>query len=622
MVVRGTNNRASSQRPSWPIWLALFAVVFAAYFVFYSRRFDMPADEGHMLAVTESMVKFGRFDVDHADNFQFIPEAAIGPDGSRYTKYGIGQSAAAAPLYALALALPWVGLVDTVQLLNPLVTALTAVVLFITCQAIYATAGEALAVALVYAFCTPALVYGKNFYSEPLSGLGLAVATLGAALMLTRRSARGALLAGVGIGLGMLVKSSAVVVAPVLLFVAWRWGAPRRLRLTLIAAAPVAAAAALIALYNVVRFGNPITTGYGTETFSTFPLVGAFGLLFAPGRSLFLYAPVMLAALYGAARLRQPPGLRVWLLGAFAAVLLLHGAWSTWWGAWAYGPRLIVPTMPLLSLGMLTVFQMAKGWGRVRQGLLGLLLAASFLVQMPGVLVHRVSFFWKVMEQTGPGINPDEVSLWNFDYFMPWSNVVDALAGKLDLTWKAGESAPVDRLGVALATLGVVVGAAALVLAWRGGRAARVGVVLASVLIAVTTIGALAHYQTADRNPFDGIAQSVTSVIPPNAVVMLSGADADTTQAFWNVNRSFLRFVGVPIDGYWVAHRMTPFLQRAGGQNQDVWALQLPDNAPGALNEKMQTANLCEATRQAVPGAWLIHWAPCPPSNAPSNPSD
>ncbi|MFN8474200.1 MAG: hypothetical protein U0822_18550 [Anaerolineae bacterium] len=609
-------------RSSWPIWLALFAAVLAAYFVVYSRRVDMPADEGHMLAVTESLVKFGRFSVDHADNFQYIPEIALGRDGARYTKYGIGQSLAAAPLYALALVVPWLGLIDTVLLLNPLVTALTAVVLFVTCQTVYATRREALGVALVFAFCTPAFVYAKNFYSEPLSGLGLALASLGVAVMLTRRTASGALLAGIGIGLGMLVKSSAVIVAPILLFVVWRWGAPRRWRMALVAGAPVVVAAALIALYNTARFGNPLTTGYGSETFTTFPLVGALGLLFAPGRSLFLYAPMALVALYGAARLRRPPGFRAWVIGSFAAILLLHGAWDAWWGAWAYGPRLLVSTMPLLALGMLPVFEMAKKWGWGKRALLAAVLVASFLIQLPGVLVYRVSFFWKVMDATGPGINPDEVSLYSFQYFMPWSNVTDALAGKLDLAWKAGETASVDWLGFGIVALGAVIGAIGLLIAWRGGRTARVAAPVAALVVVATTFGGLAHFERADHNPFEGIIQAVTSVVPADSVVMLSGSDADTTQAFWNVNRGRLNLVGVPIDGYWVDRMMRPYLRQAVEQGKDVWALQLPDNSPGSLDEKMRAADLCESSRQAVPGAWLMHWEPCSGAGKSPNASD
>ena len=75
-------------------------------------------DEGEMVMVTESLVKWGRFSIEQADNVQYIAENTLGPTGDRYAKYGIGQSLAAAPLYLLALAIPQLGIIDTVLLPN------------------------------------------------------------------------------------------------------------------------------------------------------------------------------------------------------------------------------------------------------------------------------------------------------------------------------------------------------------------------------------------------------------------------------------------------------------------------------------------------------------------------
>ncbi len=296
-----------------------------------------------MFAVTESMVKFGRFDVSQANNLQYIHAAAIGRDGARYAKYGLGQSLAAAPLYMLGLALPELGLIDVVLLLNPLVGALGTVALMMAALELGASDRRAVAVALIYAFCTPAWVYAKNFYSEPLAALGFALACWGVAIMLVRRRPAGAVLAGVGIGLALLVRTSAAVAAPVLLLVALGYGGARRWRWALAATAPIAAAMLVVGLYNWIRFGNPAHSGYGDEGFSVFPWVGAWGMLFAPGRSLFIYAPIMLAAVPGLWASRRPAGLWPWLAGTVLAMLLLHGAWWSWWGAWSWGPRFLVP---------------------------------------------------------------------------------------------------------------------------------------------------------------------------------------------------------------------------------------------------------------------------------------
>ena len=182
--------------PVWPLALSLFAVVFAAYMLAYTRSLDLAADEGHMFAVTQSLVKHGEFNVDHADNLQYIPATSLGPDGHRYAKYGLGQSLFAAPLYAVAIVLPPVGLLDATLLLSPLAMALAATMVFLTALEIGATRRQGLLTALIFAFATPALVYARNFYSEPVGALGYAVASLGLARTLTRRRAADALLAG------------------------------------------------------------------------------------------------------------------------------------------------------------------------------------------------------------------------------------------------------------------------------------------------------------------------------------------------------------------------------------------------------------------------------------------
>ena len=337
------------------IALPLFALVFAVYMVTYTRALDVHADAGTMFALTESIVKFGRTSIDQANNAQYVSAGAIGLDDLRYSKYGLAQSLAAAPLYAIGLIVPALGLVDVTLLLNPLAGALSAAVLFIAALELGASRERALVVALLYALGTNTWVYAKGFGSEPLTELGIAVACWGMVIVLTRQQVNGAVLAGIGIGIAMLARSSVAVAAPVLLLVMLRYGGPRRWRLSLTAAAPMIATVMVIAFYNWMRFGSPAQSGYGDETFTVAPWVGAWGMLFSPGHGLFIYVPIMVAAVPGLWALRQPTGLRVWIIGTILVVLLLHGAWWSWWGGWSYGPRLLVLVLPLLSLGVLGV---------------------------------------------------------------------------------------------------------------------------------------------------------------------------------------------------------------------------------------------------------------------------
>ncbi|MDE3089574.1 MAG: hypothetical protein KGJ80_09380 [Chloroflexota bacterium] len=598
--------------------LAFFAFVFAATMLTFSRAFDMRADEGTMFAVTDSIIKFGQTSIDQADHLQYIHAAAIGLDGARYAKYGLGQSLAALPLYLLGLVVPAIGLIDATLLLNPLATALAATVVMLAAIELGASRGRALALALVYAFCTTAWVYAKNFYSEPLMELGLAIACWGIAMMLTRQRSIGAGIAGAGIGLAALIKSSAVVVAPVLLFVALRYGGARRWRFAFAAAAPIALAVIVIGFYNWSRFGNPAASGYGSdESFTVFPLVGAFGMLFAPGRSLFIYAPILLAAVPGLWLLRRPAGMRVWLIGAALAVLLVHGAWWSWWGAWAWGPRLSVPLLPMLSLGLLGIFDPAiaqtnRSRARIKIAAVSSLAALSFLMQLPGVLVYRTFFFWDVMKAV-PNVDPDVVSLYTFQFFMPLFNLGEIVKGNLDLTFKPGFDAPVDVIGLLIAISGGLIGSAGLALAWRGGRGRRVAAVLSAGLVLGAALLGLAHYHAEDGTAFRSLWATVDARVPPNALLLFSDGSLDTNRALWNDNRDARRVVGVAADPGQMELHTLQFVRRAFQIGQPVWYLQTEPDAPDAFIDDMHKMGLCETPYEVDNATRLIQWSACAP---------
>ncbi|KAB2960950.1 MAG: hypothetical protein F9K18_10925, partial [Thermoanaerobaculia bacterium] len=105
--------------------------------------------------------------------------------------------------------------------------------------------------------------------------------------------------------------------------------------------------------YNAVRFGSPFETGYGEEaTRFTTPLgLGLAGLLVSPGKGLIWYAPPLLLALFGLRALgRRRPEVVALLLAMSVGPLLLSSAYYQWHGGGAWGPRLLVPLLPLWLL--------------------------------------------------------------------------------------------------------------------------------------------------------------------------------------------------------------------------------------------------------------------------------
>ena len=77
-------------------------------------------------------------------------------------------------------------------------------------------------------------------------------------------------------------------------------------------------------------------------------LAGIGGLLFSPGRSLFLYAPLTLVGLFGGKALwKRDRTLAAMLASISGALLILYGSLFYWDGLRGYGPRYLVPLVPL-----------------------------------------------------------------------------------------------------------------------------------------------------------------------------------------------------------------------------------------------------------------------------------
>ena len=150
--------------------------------------------------------------------------------------------------------------------------------------------------------------------------------------------------------------------------------------------------------YHYVCFGHPFTTpyslptdpsGYGSHAeyqagLGGFSLPGAsrvWDLTFGMYRGIFVYTPVLLAALVGLIyRVRQKDRV-VWLfiLGIFVVQILFTAAMRYWYGGWDFGPRYLVPMIPFVLLGLATEFVLR--WKR----LLLMLLGISVLINWTGV---------------------------------------------------------------------------------------------------------------------------------------------------------------------------------------------------------------------------------------------
>jgi hypothetical protein len=128
------------------------------------------------------------------------------------------------------------------------------------------------------------------------------------------------------------------------------WQAPRgvALRRLLVAGAATLPGLLLTVGWSYYRFGVPFKTVTGMGEHLLTPLSAGYlravaGLLVSPGKSLFLYSPILLALPFAfAAVFRRWPAVALGLLCFLASSVLFFAHFDFWHGDWAWGPRYLM----------------------------------------------------------------------------------------------------------------------------------------------------------------------------------------------------------------------------------------------------------------------------------------
>ncbi|HYH59398.1 MAG TPA: hypothetical protein VD790_09295 [Thermoleophilaceae bacterium] len=333
-------------------------------------------DGSSMLAVAQSVV--------HDGSLAVPAEVGVeGEDGRHYSKYGLFL-----PLLSVlpvALVQP-IGLVTgrlgdleaaAAATLMPLVAGALVAALFLLARRLGAPRPAAALVAGGAVFGTYLLPYGRDFFSEPIVALGLVV-------MLERALAGRELHAGAALALAICARPQAAAFAPLLwAFLLLRGGGSAGVLRTL---PPLAVAAAATVAYNLARFDDPLEFGYKDPAdpgFTTPFFEGASGLLFSPEKSLFLFAPAVVLVPFALTWLWRRERVTAGVVGAvFAVTFALAATWHSWMGGWSWGPRLLVPAIPLLLVTLAPWID--RNARRTRAALA--LFAAGFAISFAAVL--------------------------------------------------------------------------------------------------------------------------------------------------------------------------------------------------------------------------------------------
>jgi 4-amino-4-deoxy-L-arabinose transferase-like glycosyltransferase len=439
-----SNQRAIIRRPYHSgLYLALLLGI--VYLLSYSGLFHS-VDEQSLLAMAETALTGEGWHVNQMEWEQAWnpPQSAPGPDGNLYVyKRGFLLSILALPLFALGKGWPGAGAVGMALLLGPLITMATAYLLYRLLRRLDLSPGGAALGILAWGIGTLAFPYARMLFTEPMAAFSIVVAFDALVAWRQQRRIRWLWLAGIGLGLLFINKLANVIVIPLfgIYFIVVLWHERRDaqtwpifIRSGIALALPILGGLLLLIAYNLASFGVPLAAPFsGVEGFSTPLLVGLSGLLFSPGKGLLWYVPLVWLLIPGIIVGRREGSYRserLLALGIFLALLLLYATWFDWAGGRSWGPRFLVPALPMLIvlISPMLAWLVQRDQPMRRKLGVALLLILSIVAQLPGVLTN-VSV--EEGRQLAAGISLDQL-YWGWRHSPLWASWSAIADGRLE----------------------------------------------------------------------------------------------------------------------------------------------------------------------------------------------
>ncbi|MEZ4620525.1 MAG: hypothetical protein R2867_34145 [Caldilineaceae bacterium] len=570
---------------------AIFGLLFAAYLFTYTG-YIQSSDGLAMFATVENMVRHGAIDSNQL-LWMGIQQGSFGPDGILYSRKGIGMGLLAYPFVWLALRWPGVGLVHAALLLNPLLTAWTGALVYRAGRRLGWQVGTACATALIFGLGTLAWPYTQTFFSDPVCGWGLFGALYG--LLSYSQSGRKRYLMGSSLawGIAYLTRTVNLVTLPVFvaaLLVALhrRHGQPGRTivdrtflqqllqnhwRPLVSFFTPIVLSGLISLWWNYARYGSIWSSGYvESEAFTAPWLFGIGGLLVGPARGFFWYSPILLFGLLGIGWFRQHARWLATTVGLLSLIyLLLYGKWYMWHGGYSWGPRFLVPLLPLLALFLGPAWDRVMRraeWGGVGRLLTLILLAISVGVQLLGLAIpFGLVQEWLVATVT-PLFAPETFTQLTYSPLLRQLDFITA--AQIHFAWWRvwQASGHMDWQGFVLPLVGVVLSVGTLLSYSRQSRdtrSNRLYVLLYITVMSTIAIAVLLNYERTlgDRSLQPAAARIARIEEPGDAILLLR---PNQSQAFANVYHGRLPTFGFAAqetlatdENRWLDHLQTTY---------------------------------------------------------------
>ncbi len=325
-----------------------------------------------------------------------------------------------------------------VPLVNALITAFGAVVVFRIVRRLDYGVDIALAIGLIYALATMAWPYAVVDFAEPLvTALVLTCVWL---LLIYHQThlRRYLLLAGTVALAAAVTKYVSVIVMPLLVAAiflnhkrgrTWRQAGRQGFMPALAFSAPIIAVVpvGLVAaafLFDVrLLYVHELWGGISRGWLGLPIELGVHGLISSWGKGLLWYNPVLLVAIPAIPWFIRRHGWRAFIFVAIPiGYLLLYSKKEVWYGGNAWGPRYLVPVVPFLVIMAAPLIEWLAHKGRraLPRAAFAVVLLASLGVQVMGVSKDFGSYL-DLYQQQVVGELPENGAVYGGAAYQPWS---------------------------------------------------------------------------------------------------------------------------------------------------------------------------------------------------------
>jgi hypothetical protein len=301
--------------------------------------------------------------------------------------------------------------------------------------------------AATFGLLTMALQSTTELFSEP--AVALCIVILVWAILRWRHEWRPAALV-IGLTSAAVIQFRADSILTVLiglvalpLFVTW--DELRKVRNLAAITVPVLVSLVFLAWYNALRFHSVLVFGYNGQGFHVPIGRGLEGMLFSPGKSLFVFNPIALLGLVGLVLfLRRDRPVGVLFLLLIVPRIIFFAKWDAWDGGVSWGPRFLDPVVALFVISAVEVLVASRNvrpWGVLARLAFGVLALASLGVCFLSVRVPYEQWFNTLQ-------TPALRAHYDGGHLVPHPNEPRAVSDAFDFTLAGGQVAGnLDLLG-------------------------------------------------------------------------------------------------------------------------------------------------------------------------------